>query len=206
MSAVTTATPSEDGSASPLPDPNRYDLTIGEAAELFVSLGRKRPSERSIQRYCQASAFDCLKLRTTRDGVPITEWIINNATLRKFIETKPPDDTVPPVATPEDIGGATDRTAMTGPSRVELMIENARLLAKFEASEQARAKADTMNDRLFTIVESQFDQSNTTIERLQRMHGETMDALKAAALSGTTTTIEQGESSKQISAKVINHD
>lgn len=91
-----------------LPDLSQYDLTVGEAQALFQEEHRKLPSIRTLQRYCQEGRFDCYKLKTTRNGNPVHEWIINSTSLRRFIQTKPNDDTPAVMAAPEPRGDATD--------------------------------------------------------------------------------------------------
>ena len=110
-----TASPNPHGhvSAAPeraytplLPDLSAYDLTIGEALEVFPAENRKQPSIRTLQRYCQEARFDCYKLKTTRNGNPVHEWIINGASLRRFIQTKPEESVDTPMATPATNGDA----------------------------------------------------------------------------------------------------
>jgi len=89
-----------------LPDLSKYDLTVNEALEVFLALSRKQPSIRSLQRYCQEGRFDCYKLKTTRNGNPVHEWIINSTSLRAFVQTKPEETTRVPLATPVENGDA----------------------------------------------------------------------------------------------------
>ena len=84
-----------------LPDLSQYDLTVSEALDVFSREGRKRPADRTLQRYCQDGRFDCFKLKTTRNGNPVHEWIINGASLLEFVLSKPIDKTPPPMAAPD---------------------------------------------------------------------------------------------------------
>ena len=93
---------SEKAGSAFLPDLSPYDLTVGEALDVFSREHRRRPSDRTLQRYCQDGRFDCYKLKTTRNGNPVHEWIINSTSLLEFIHTKPveglPDPLAPPVS------------------------------------------------------------------------------------------------------------
>ena len=101
-----------------LPDLSKYDLTVGEALDVFVAQNRKVPSIRSLQRYCQDGRFDCYKLKTTRNGNPVHEWIINSTSLLSFIQTKPEDTASEPVASPEQIGDV--ETSTEPPTAIEI--------------------------------------------------------------------------------------
>jgi hypothetical protein len=90
-----------------LPDLSMYDLTVGEALDVFLDERRKRPSIRSLQRYCQEGRFDCFKLKTTRNGNPVHEWIIDSTSLRAFIQTKPEETATGAPATPDENGDVT---------------------------------------------------------------------------------------------------
>ena len=110
-----TAPPTQPGTVSAppervytplLPDLSKYDLTVGEALEVFPASRRKQPSIRTLQRCCQEGRFDCYKLKTTRNGNPVHEWIINGTSLRRFIQTKPEETVDMPLATPATFGDA----------------------------------------------------------------------------------------------------
>ena len=83
----------QDRAATKVGDPyvdlSKYSLTIGQALDLFAHEKRLTPSERTMQNYCKDGKIDCYKLQTTRDGRPIAEWLINERSLRAFIETRP---------------------------------------------------------------------------------------------------------------------
>ena len=89
-----------------LPDLSKFDLTVSEAIKLFAKHNRGCPSDRTLQRYCQNERFECYKLKTTRSGTPVHEWIINSTSLLAFIQTKPEKAAGEVLASPEPGGGA----------------------------------------------------------------------------------------------------
>ena len=107
-SGIVADNPRLASSTSLLPDLSAYDLTIGEALGLFTQERRKRPSDRTLQRYCQDGRFDCYKLKTTRNGNPVHEWIINSASLFEFIHSKPIENFPAPMAAPIIDGDANE--------------------------------------------------------------------------------------------------
>ncbi len=88
------------------PDLSKFDLTIGEAREAFQIENRRIPSARTLQRYCQDGQIECYKLKMTRNGIPVYDWIIDSTSLWKFIQCSPKDDTHFAKATPEPSGVA----------------------------------------------------------------------------------------------------
>ncbi len=98
-----------------LPDLSSYDLTVGEALDVFSRERRKRPADRTLQRYCQDGRFDCYKLKTTRNGNPVHEWIINSTSLLDFIRTKPVEEIPIPLAAPNANGVANKSSALEYP-------------------------------------------------------------------------------------------
>lgn len=64
----------------------KYTLTIGEASYLMHAERCKFASNRKVQRMCRDGKIDCQKLQTTRNGQPVSEWLINEASLRKHID------------------------------------------------------------------------------------------------------------------------
>jgi len=92
---------------SHLPNPSRYTLTVGEASDVMQLERCKFASVRKVQRLCREGFVDCHKLTTTRNGQPVTEWLVNETSLRKRIEEHEPriDDGVATVA-PDQFGGA----------------------------------------------------------------------------------------------------
>lgn len=63
----------------------KFTLTIGEAQALYRNLGRRPPSERSLQRYCAEGRIAGQKI-TTSFG---SEWLVNEESLVRHIETQP---------------------------------------------------------------------------------------------------------------------
>lgn len=101
----------------------RPSLTVGESSTLMTTRGCKYASNRKVQRMCREGAIDCQKITTTRDGNPLTEWLVNEASLLKHIEENEPkwDGGVQPVLstqvgdatpTPLNLGGATKPTEL----------------------------------------------------------------------------------------------
>jgi hypothetical protein len=77
-------------------------LTIGEAQQLFRTLLRRPLSQRSLQRYCNTGTIAAQMISHSQGK----EWLLNETSLRKFIETYPitlTDDptATAPLATPE---------------------------------------------------------------------------------------------------------
>ncbi len=99
------------------PDSSEYSLTIGEASALMHVERCKFASNRKVQHMCRNGVIDCYKLQTTRNGQPVSEWLVNDTSLRKHIEDNEIkwDENVavlPPVngnvsLTPDDDGDAT---------------------------------------------------------------------------------------------------
>ena len=69
-----------------LEDLSKYTLTIGEASSLMHTERCKFASSRKVQRMCKEGKIDCWKLSTTRNGQPVAEWLVNEASLRKHID------------------------------------------------------------------------------------------------------------------------
>ncbi|WIY23872.1 hypothetical protein [Parasedimentitalea psychrophila] len=240
-SAPDTASISPERAYTPLlPDLSKYDLTVGEALEVFPAEHRKRPSVRSLQRYCQEGQFDCFKLKTTRNGNPVHEWFINGTSLRKFIQTKPEEPAVAPEATPFGIGdadsigettissedvaiaiappeavddatdnpglprspdaqpnvmatpGIADDAREAQTSRVELMVENAKLTARLESQEDLIG--DLREDKTFMCEQIIHQRGNDTL--MADMHRETLQTLKAVSVAGRHTKIEMPDVSQ----------
>ena len=236
----TDSAPPERAYTPLLPDLSKYDLTVGEALEVFPASSRKQPSIRTLQRYCQEGRFDCFKLKTTRNGNPVHEWIINSTSLRTFIETKPEEVTSAQLATPVQ-NGDTDtesktatsvddatnvtatperaddamrdpglpRTSETNPdvmatpvvaddasgdqqSRVELMVENAKLTARMDAQEDLIG--ELREDKKFMREQIVHQRGNDTL--MADMHRETLHTLKAVSVAGRHTKIEMGDTAK----------
>jgi len=217
-----------------LPDLSKYDLTVGEALDVFAMENRKQPSIRTLQRYCQEGRFDCFKLKTTRNGNPVHEWIINSTSLRMFIQTKPEEATATPLETPIESGGvtsvreiekpsevardvaappetvddatshldlprspepkpdvtttpeATDDAKVEQASKVELLVENAKLTARLESQEDLIG--ELREDKKFMREQITHQRGNDTL--MADMHRETLHTLKAVSVAGRHTRIE----------------
>ena len=92
-----TAATSGAGGASPAPvavlaDALDYTLTVPQARELFLSRQRKVPAPRTLQGYCAEAKIAGQKIHTTT-GV---EWLINAASLDRFIESQQVITSAPP--------------------------------------------------------------------------------------------------------------
>lgn len=230
-----TASPFAEGnSAGFLPDLSKYDLTVGEALDVFSRERRKRPSDRTLQRYCQDGRFDCYKLKTTRNGNPVHEWIISSTSLLEFILTKPVVEFPASVAAPNANGGANEgansqnaeahvadvvttpdqvgdaepdlvlpRSADVEPaasatpreiddanlgtvSRVELLIENAKMTARLDS--QNDLIGELREDKKFMREQITHSRQNDTL--MSDMHRETLQTLKAVSVAGRHTKIE----------------
>ncbi len=145
-----------DATRTALADDLEYTLTVVQALERFVRAGRKPPSGRSIQRYCDERQLASKKIRTNFGS----EWLINESSLVRLIEAEPivtgdasvaissdtpsPATPIPPTFASHqpdtsDGGDAGDasRPSMSPPVGerrmiAEVLIENAKLLAQVE--------------------------------------------------------------------------
>lgn len=105
----------ENVSSPEAPDLSKFDLTVDEAREAFHFENRRRPSTRTLQSYCQEGRIDCFKLKTTRDGIPHHDWIIDSTSLWEFIQSCPQNDARFTDTTSEPSGdGKIDAEARTG--------------------------------------------------------------------------------------------
>ena len=145
-----------------------FSMTVGQARQRFVALRRHVPAERTMQNYCVQGDIAARKIRTTYGA----EWIINQASLDAFVLRLPelPSAASDAELTPQashaaepssDIAAAHSRTGDAsdaarvddmrpiGESRhlVDVLIENARLLAQVE--DRTEAVADLKRERSF---------------------------------------------------------
>lgn len=137
-----------------LADDLEYTLTVEQVLERIASAGRKPRSERTIERYCSEGRLAAKKITLG------SEWLINESSLTQLIEAEPivigvasvvASDIMSASATPTalsslsiaadtaDAGVVSDasRKSMATPvgeerTTVEVLIENARLLAQVE--------------------------------------------------------------------------
>ena len=148
-----------DDVMSALADDLRYTLTVAQALECFAAAHRKVPSARTIQRYCIEGRVAAQKIRTTYGS----EWLINEISLAKLIESEPQISVVASDATSTDMASspspiltmprivapdtntdvvASDAVAQTSETQeserrslAEVLIENARLVAQVEGKD-----------------------------------------------------------------------
>ena len=102
-----------------LPNPEEYALTIGEASNVMRLERCKFASPRKVQRLCREGHLDCQKITTSRNGQPIVEWLINEASLRKRIdemELKIVDGDA--LASPDSLGNAREDLASGDVQRI----------------------------------------------------------------------------------------
>ena len=165
------ATASVASDADPLAKALDYTLTVGQARQRFLDLKRRAPAERTMQNYCVQGQIAAQKIRTKYGA----EWIINATSLETFIFRQPEfvsvasdaratetpthasqaveSITVDAPATPP-VSGASDalRDSDIRPvgelrSLVDVLIENARLLAQVE--DRNEIVADLRRERIF---------------------------------------------------------
>src|SRR5690242_20403990 len=74
-----------DVKVTALDDGLKFTLTALEAIERFTKAGRKPPSLRSMQRYCDEGTIRGTKIKTTFGQ----EWLINEESLAKYIDALP---------------------------------------------------------------------------------------------------------------------
>jgi len=72
-----------------LPDLSPFTLTVGQARDLYAQQNRKVPAKRTVQEKCASGHIHAYKIGTTRNGRPVQEWLINEASLLKYIKSLP---------------------------------------------------------------------------------------------------------------------
>lgn len=175
-----------------------FNLTVGQAQKRFAELRRHIPKERTVQNYCLKGDIAAQKIRTTFG----MEWIINTASLENFILSEPElpsaaNDASPnipaahvveksngrvPAEPPQ--GGASDALSMelhalpAGERRsiVDVLIENARLLAQVEDRDlmivELKQERTFMQDQVRSAVhlsERALTQGDTLLKTIQVM-------------------------------------
>jgi hypothetical protein len=184
-----------------LADDLEYTLTVGQALERIVTSGRKPPSLRSLQRYCEAQLLASKKIRTSFGS----EWLINQTSLAKFIEAEPivtgdasdtngSDMAASASPTPQplriqepdaiDNGVASDamRQPMATPKEeartiAEVLIENARLLAQVEGKDAIII--ELKEDR--TFLREEVREGRRTRDDVKNIAERMLDTLKTMA-------------------------
>ena len=177
-------------------------LTVGQALERFSAAGRKAPSGRTIQRYCDERRLEAKKIRTVFGS----EWLINETSLARLIESEPiisgdagvaNSSDVPPSATPtppnvyisksdtDDIGVAGDamRPSMASPvgerrTIAEVLIENARLLAQVEGRDAIIS--ELKEDRSF--LREEVREGRRTRDDVKNIAERMLDTLRSMAI------------------------
>lgn len=139
-------------------DLSKYTHTVGQSTDRFVERGREAPKERRMQELCSIGRIDCHKIKTTRDGKHVSEWLVNLESLDAFIDARPQirsanqtgrdaDDERSSDASQRTANPAAAQTVETerkeipppqGETRtlVEVLIENARITAEAEGKEK----------------------------------------------------------------------
>ena len=79
-----------DANSAKYSDLSRYTLTVGEASSIMATHRCKYPSSRKVQRLCKEEVIDCYKLSSTRNGQPISEWLVNQESLLRRIKSHEP--------------------------------------------------------------------------------------------------------------------
>lgn len=115
-----------------LPDLKPYTHTIEQASVLMKEHHCKYHSERKVQRLCQDGKIDCYRLKTSRNGTAVTEWLVNGSSLSRHIkkyEKKNAADetTLPPVATPTETGDAKTKSGDANSSKSEANSTDAKI-------------------------------------------------------------------------------
>ncbi len=146
-----------DANVAALDDGIKYTLTAAQALQAIAAAGRKVPSLRSLQRHCDEGALRATKIKTTYGQ----EWLINEASLARYIECEPRlevgdagDATlaIPPISpiktvidtnatgVASDAGDASPALPLPVPAGerrtvAEVLIENAKLIAQSEGKD-----------------------------------------------------------------------
>jgi len=177
-----------------------FTLTVGQAQKRFAELRRHIPKDRTVQNYCLKGDIVAQKIRTTFG----MEWIINAASLDAFILSEPElpsgasdasstnsaaqathvemKSSAPAPANPSQ-GGASDasperHSLPVGETRsiVDVLIQNARLLAQVEDRDQMivelKQERTFMQDQVRSAVhlsERALTQGDTLLKTIQVM-------------------------------------
>jgi len=218
-----------DAKVAALDDGLKYTLTALEAIERFTTAKRKAPSLRSIQRYCDEGTILGTKIKTIYGQ----EWLINEQSLKKYIESLPIEVVVSGVASdasvatppppPEpslnkasataasgDAGDATDREVATPPRETRtlatVLIENAKILAQLEGKDQVLAERNVLVAELRDdrkFLREELTEARTTRGDVKEIAQEMLRTLKAVALRGL---LEEGKNPPPAAAEIINKE
>jgi len=191
-----------DAMLTALADDLEYTLTVGQALERIVASGRKPPSQRSMQRYCDEQLLASKKIRTSFGS----EWLINETSLAKFIEAEPivtgdasdatgydraasasPTPQQFPIREPDTIDNGIASDAMRPPiatpkgetrTIAEVLIENARLLAQVEGKDAIII--ELKEDRAF--LREEVREGRRTRDDVKNIAERMLDTLKTMAI------------------------
>jgi len=209
--------------ASPLDEALSYTLTVGEAVARYAASWRRPPSHRSLQRFCVEGRLAAQKIRTTFGA----EWLINEHSLARLIESEPvvtavagdanSSDTATlatptvelhreptPVAPASGDAGDDMAEASAGERRTlgQVLIENARLLAEVEGRDAIIG--ELKEDRNF--LREEVREARRTRDDVKNIAERMLDTLKSMALGrlALTAANEQGRGEPQIIPNVDN--
>ena len=185
-----------------LADDLEYTLTVAQTLERFVRAGRKAPSGRSIQRYCDERQLASKKIRTSFGS----EWLINESSLVRLIEAEPivtgdasvaitsdtpsPATPIPPTvpshqsdASDSGDAGVASRASMSPPigerrTIAEVLIENAKLLAQVEGRDAIIE--ELKEDRSF--LREEVREGRKTRDDVKNIAERMLDTLKTMAV------------------------
>lgn len=210
-----------DAKVGALDDGLRYTLTALEAIERFTIARRRPPSLRSIQRYCDEGTIRSTKIKTTFGQ----EWLINEDSLAKYLDSLPIEavvasdagvatllkETELPLKLPtvtNDIGDASVvRVGELQPPAHEtrhladVLIENAKLLAKLEGKDEVLNERNVLvgelrDDRQFLREElTEARKLRGDVKEIAQKMLETLGAMSLASmgLKQTNSTPRQAE-------------
>jgi len=202
-----------DAKVAALEDGLKYTLTALEAIERFGKARRRQPSLRSIQRYCDEGTIRGTKIKTTFGQ----EWLINEESLLRHIESLPIEAAVGGVAgdanpppkpqIPNKVPAATNDNGDASVARAgelatppketrvlaDVLIENAKLLATLEGKDEVLRERNTLveelrDDRKF--LREELTEARTTRGDVKEIAQEMLRTLKAVALRGL---LEEGK-------------
>ena len=223
LDTATDTTDSGVAGVAALADDLDYTLTIGQAMERFAAASRAVPSMRSMQRYCAEHQLAAKKIRTVFGS----EWLINEFSLMRLIESEPiitgdvgdatSRDTATsatpsvetsfshqPVTTDSGVAGVANRAAMATPvgetrTIAEVLIENARLLAQVEGRDAIIT--ELKEDR--TFLREEVREGRKTRDDVKNIAERMLDTLKTMAIGRVALTSQTPES---VHATVIDPD
>lgn len=193
-----------------LADNLAYTLTAGQALERYAAAQRKVPSLRTIQRYCDEGRLTAQKIRTTYGS----EWLINETSLAKLIETEPVvasvavslsvATTAAPIAAPSvhvqhdtsanSVAGDAEPQELAAPvgerrRLADVLIENSRLVAQSDGKDALIA--ELKEDRDFLREEVREGRRNR--DDVKNIAQQMLDTLKTMALGRLTAPTAPAE-------------